>query len=396
MKRRYSLHTSWVTAGTVAAVLGLSACQQSATPQPGASSPLAQPAGPATVEVVGVIEQPLKSQLSLPGELAAYQTVAVYPRVSGFVKTIAVDRGSRVKAGQLLAEIEAPELKAQRSEAESRLHAAEAQVGAAQAKAEADASTYQKLKAAAASPGVVAGNDLFMAEKAMQATGSQVVAAQQAVEASRHALDAVREMEAYLRVTAPFDGVVIERNVHPGALVGPGGGPGGAAPLMRVVEQDHLRLVVPVPERYTAQLATGAAIEFATSAFPNVTFTGTVARIARAVDVATRTMAVELDVENRDGRLAPGNFCEVRWPVSRPGPSLFVPTGSVATTTERTFVIRVKNGKTEWIDVKTGLTIGPLVEVFGALQPGDRVASHGTDEVRSGVEVRVKDAKPST
>jgi membrane fusion protein (multidrug efflux system) len=181
--------------------------------------------------------------------------------------------------------------------------------------------------------------------------------------------------------------------VHPGALVGPGTGPGGTTPIVRLVEQTKLRLVVPVPEAYTSQLKTGTEIGFSTAAYPNVTFTGTVARIARAVDVGTRTMAVELDVPNGDGRLAPGTFCQVRWPVSRPGPSLFVPIGSVATTTDRTFVIRVKDGKTEWVDVKMGLTTGALVEVFGALQPGDLIVGRGTDEVRSGVEVQVKQAK---
>jgi hypothetical protein len=120
-----------------------------------------------------------------------------------------------------------------------------------------------------------------------------------------------------------------------------------------------------------------------------------VARIAEAVDVGTRTMAVELDVENRDGRLAPGTFSQVRWPVHRSGPSLFVPSSSVAATTDRTFVIRVRGGKTEWVDVKTGLTAGPLIEVFGDLQSGDEVAGRGTDELRPGTEVRPRNAKPA-
>jgi multidrug efflux pump subunit AcrA (membrane-fusion protein) len=126
-----------------------------------------------------------------------------------------------------------------------------------------------------------------------------------------------------------------------------------------------------------------------------VAFTGVVARIARSVDVATRTMAVELDVDNADGRLAPGTFCQVRWPVRRSGPSLFVPTASVASTTDRTFVVRVRGGRTEWVDVATGLTAGPLIEVFGDLEPGDDVAGRGTDELRPGTEVRPRESKPS-
>jgi membrane fusion protein, multidrug efflux system len=106
-------------------------------------------------------------------------------------------------------------------------------------------------------------------------------------------------------------------------------------------------------------------------------------------------MAVELDVENRDGRLAPGTFSQVRWPVHRSGPSLFVPSTSVATTTDRTFVIRVRGGKTEWVDVKTGLTAGALIEVFGELQAGDEVAGRGTDELRPGTAVRPRQPTPA-
>ena len=134
---------------------------------------------------------------------------------------------------------------------------------------------------------------------------------------------------------------------------------------------------------------------FSVAAYPGQAFSGTVARIARAVDVNTRTMAVELDVNNKDGRLAPGTFCQVRWPVHRPGPSLLVPNRSVASTTDRMFLVRIRNGRSEWIDVKTGLASGSLVEVFGDLRPGDEVAARGTDEIRAGTEVRIKEAKPA-
>ena len=105
-------------------------------------------------------------------------------------------------------------------------------------------------------------------------------------------------------------------------------------------------------------------------------------------------MAVELEVPNADGRLAPGTFCQARWPIRRTAPSRFVPSTSVASTTDRTFVIRVRGGKTEWVDVRTGLTAGPLVEVFGSLSAGDEVARRGTDELRPGTDVRTRQGKP--
>jgi len=318
----------------------------------------------------------------------------MYPRATGFVKSILVDRGSQVRAGQVLATLDAPELVAQRSEAQSKLQGAEAQLAAVRSKADGSTSTYEKLKAASATPGVVAGNDLVLAQKAVEADASQIAAAQQSVEAARQALTSVREMERYLTVTAPFDGVITERNIHPGALVGPSSGPGASTPMLRLAQERRLRLVVPVPEAYVAAVSRGTVMSFSVDAYPGQTFSGTVARIARAVDVQTRTMAVELDVNNADGRLSPGTFCQVRWPVRRSGPSLLVPTGSIATTTGRTFVVRIRDGRAEWVDVNTGLTAGPLVEVFGALRSGDEVVARGTDEIPAGTEVRAKPAKP--
>ncbi len=374
----------------------VAACGGDRAPATPAGSPAAAtPAGPVTVDVAAVVEQPLDVPLSLPGELAPYQAVAVHPRVTGFVKAVAVDRGSVVRAGDLLATLDAPELVAQRAEAQSKLLAAEAQLAGVQARADADRATYDRLKAASATPGVVAGNDVVVAEKAADASRSQVAAAQQQVEAARQAAAALREMEGYLRVTAPFSGVIVERNVHPGALVGPAGA-AAAPPMLRLVDQRRLRLVVPVPEAYSAQVKVGQAMPFAVAAYPGQTWTGTVARIAHAVDVTTRTMAVELDVDNAAGRLAPGAFCQVRWPVHRAAPSLFVPSASVATTTDRTFVIRVRDGKTEWVDVKAGLTSGPLVEVFGDLKPGDQVAVRGTDELHPGTAVQPRRPKPAS
>jgi membrane fusion protein (multidrug efflux system) len=358
------------------------------------SNAAAAPSGPRAVDVVRVLEQPLDVTLSLPGELTAFQSVAIHARVNGFVKTVNADRGSRLRTGDIIATIEAPELVAQRAEAQSKLQAAESQLAVTRARAESDRGTFDRLKAASATPGVVAGNDVLIAEKTADASQSQVASAQQTIEAARQSLNAIRDIEGYLRVTAPFSGVVTERNVHPGALVGPSSGMSGA-PMFQVVDTNRLRLVVPVPEAYTSELQPGASVPFSVAAYPGQSFSGTVARIAQAVDVATRTMAVELDVANARGQLAPGTFATVIWPVRRSGPSLFVPSASVASTTDRTFVIRVRGGKTEWVDVRTGLTSGPLVEVFGDLTAGDVIAGRGTDELRPGTAVQPRQAKPA-
>jgi len=176
------------------------------------------------VQVAKVVSKRLAITVRLPGELQPYEVVAVYPKVTAFVDSIRVDRGSVVKAGQLMAQLAAPELAAQRAEAQSKLQGAEAQRGEAEARLASDESTYQRLKAASATPGVVAGNDLEVAQKAVEADRARLESVGGGAQAAKSALKSMSEIEGYLQVRAPFDGVVTERNVHPGALVGPASG----------------------------------------------------------------------------------------------------------------------------------------------------------------------------
>jgi membrane fusion protein (multidrug efflux system) len=355
----------------------------------------AQAAGSApSVEVVKVVAQRLSMTVRLPGELQPYEAVAIYPKVTGFVEWIGVDRGSRVRNGQLIIRLVAPELTAQRSEAQAKIQTAEAQRMEAEAKLSADESTYQRLRAAASTPGVVSGNDLQIAQKAAEADRARVRGAEDSTNAAKQSLQSIAEIEGYLQVKAPFDGVITERNVHPGALVGPSGGPGVAVPMARIETPSRLRLVIPVPEAYVAGIREGTKVEFTVPAYPGQTFNAPVARISQSVDVKTRTMPVELDVSNPSRRLAPGMFSEVLWPVRRPRSTLFVPTSAVARTTERVFVIRIRDGKAEWVDVKTGANSGDLVEVFSDLKEGDEVALRSTDELRAGTQVTPQLTQP--
>src|SRR5438270_5317443 len=152
------------------------------------------------VEVVRVVAEPLNIEVRLPGELQPYESVAVFPKISGFVDRISVDRGSRVKTGQLMARLSAPEIASQRAEAHSKADAAQSEIATAQAKLVADQNTYEKLKAAAQTPGVVAGNDLLQAQKLVDADQAQVQAAQRIAEAAKQGLQAVTATEQYLRI----------------------------------------------------------------------------------------------------------------------------------------------------------------------------------------------------
>ena len=380
---------------SVVASFCASCSSNTGAPTPSGSAQAASSSVP-TVDVVKVASRKLSITVRLPGELQPYEVVAVYPKVTAFVESISVDRGSIVKEGQLMAKLVAPELAAQRAEAESKLQSAEAQRLEAEAKLASDEGTYERLKTASATPGVVSGNDLEVAQKAVEGDHARVDATRESAQAAKAALKAITEIEGYLQVRAPFDGVVTERNVHPGALVGPATSSASQLPVVRVEQTGRLRLVVPVPERYVAGMVNGAKVDFTVPAFPNKTFTGTVARIAHSVEVKTRTMPVELDVKNAGRRLTSGMFPEVLWPVRRTDPTLFVPTSAVARTTEATFVIRIRNGNAEWVKVQTGETDGKLVEVFGDLREGDTVAVRGTDELRPGTHVLAKESAPDS
>jgi len=341
-----------------------------------------------TGELVPVVSKPVSRTVELPGEFLPFLTVSLHARVPGYVERVLVDRGSMVKQGDLLAEMSAPEMSAQIAEAESKVQAAEADRLQAAAQLAAAHSTYEGLKKAAETPGAIAGNELIQAEKQVDAAKALLNSRQQAGKAAESAVRSLRDLLAYLKISAPFEGVVTDRMVHPGALVGPG----NDVALLVIQQVSHLRLVVPVPEEDVSGITNGASVPFQVPAWPERTYSGTIARISRALDQKTRTMAVELDVMNRDGALAPGMYPTVKWSVRRSRPALFVPKTSVVTTTERTFAIRDQGGQAGWVDVKKGVTDGDLVEVIGNLKAGDRVVRRATDEIREGTPIQA-DAK---
>jgi membrane fusion protein (multidrug efflux system) len=332
-------------------------------------------------EVTSVVTKNLERKLKLPGELLPYQTVVLHARVQGFVEKVEVDRGSRVTKGQLLVQLSAPEMAAQLAESEAKAVAIESNRAEAEAKLAAAESTYGKLKDAAATPGVIAANEVVLAHNAVAAAKGAITALASAAKAARSAQAVIRDMQSYLQVTAPFDGIVTERMVHPGALAGPGGN----MPLLRLEQVSTLRLVVPVPESEVSGIVRGAAVSFTAA---DKTAVGVIARIPHSVDAKTRTMPVELDVKNANGALAPGMFAEVTWPVRKPHLSILVPATSIVTTTEKVFVIRVKDGKAEWVPVKKGAPAGDLVEVFGDLSANDKIVKRANDELREGTPIK--------
>jgi RND family efflux transporter MFP subunit len=336
------------------------------------------------VDLVPVVSKPVSRTIELPGEIQPYLSVAIHAKVRGYLERVLVDRGSVVKRGELLAELTAPEMAAQIAEAQSRVQAIESERAQAQAQLGAAQSTAERLQKASQTPGAIAGNELIQAQAQVDAAKALVASKLQASQSAGAALRAQKDLESYLRITAPFDGVVTERLTHPGALVGP-----GADPVLLIIEQQsRLRLVVAVPEEASGGIIRGARVDFHVPAYPGRTFAGIVARPSHALDEKTRTMPVELDVNNPDTLLSPGMYATVRWPVKQSRPALWVPKTSVVNTTERTFVIRDRDGAAEWVDVSPGGSDGGVVEVLGNLHAGDRVVRRATDEIRPGTLIK--------
>jgi membrane fusion protein, multidrug efflux system len=365
-------------------------CSQTPQENGGSSAAAAASNVPATVNTVPVVSKKLQTTIALPAQLTPYEQVDIYPKVTGFVQTVTVDRGSHVQRGQLLVRLTAPELVSHRSQAEAAVRAAQSQLATAQAKLTSDNGTYLHMVAASKTPGVLAENDVVVAGQAVSADKGLVDAAEQNIAAARDALRSVTQTESYLTITAPFEGVVTTRNLHPGALIGPASGAGGTEPILQIMDEKRLRLVVPVPEAQLGEMRIGQLVSFTVPDFPGQTFTAPIRRISGQVDEKSRTMPVELDVENRDSRLSPGSFTTVSWPLERSHPTLFVPTSAVTSDQQHTFVIRVQGVKAEWVTVQTSQTVDGEIEVFGQLAPGDQVVKTASDAIHSGETVRVQ------
>src|SRR5689334_10110948 len=208
-------------------------------------------AWPQSAQLVAVIAKPISRAIELPGELQPFLSVSLHAKVRGYVERVLVDRGDVVRHGQLLAELSAPEMQAQIAEAESKVQAADAERLQAEAQLAAAQSTADRLKKAAETPGAIAGNELVQAQKQVEAAKALVASKQQAGRAAQAAVRAEEDLESYLQITAPFDGIVTDRLVHPGALVGP-----GDDPVLLVIQQvSRLRLVVAVPEENVGAIA---------------------------------------------------------------------------------------------------------------------------------------------
>jgi membrane fusion protein, multidrug efflux system len=361
----------------IAGCMAVSGVWQSCKSSNGETSKNAITEEVAATEVVPLQKGRLSSSLQMPGELIAFQQVDLYAKVNSFVKKLYVDVGSEVKAGQLLATMEAPELNAQLSAAQSRLKSQEALYIASK-------TNYDRLYETSKTPGTISQNDLDQAMAKMNSDRAQL-------EAAKASYREVTDTRNYLEIRAPFNGMITTRNVNAGAYVGPSG-KGSEFPLFTLQEQKKLRLVIFVPEAYTGYVSEQDKVNFTVNAFPNQPFTAHVKRLAGALDSRLRSQRIEMDVMNDARKLLPGMVATVQIPLSTKDSAFIVPKTAVVNSQERIFVIRVLNGKSDWVDVKKGRETDGKLEIYGDLNAGDRIVRTASEEIRNGSPVvRVKE-----
>jgi len=332
----------------------------------GAATSVAAAQAADTVQAFLLKTDTLKKVVELPGELLPYLQTDLFAKVQGYVQAMKVDIGDRVRKGQTLAIIQAPEVNTQVAQSL-------AAVQAAKAKLTASSDNYIRLYQASQSPspGIVAPVDLVNSR-------NQMLADSASYEALRQQSNAYKEVSGYLYVTAPFDGVITARKADPGALVS------SNAMLLTVQDNNTLRLRVAVPEIYVSTAGGNKTLSFSVDAYPQQRFTGALTRKTETIDPATRTELWEFDVDNRPHLLKAGTFVYAKIALGRSTPSFVLPPSAIATTLERKFVICVKDGKAEYVDVRQGMTTDAGVEVFGNLLIGDTLVTKATDERKPG------------
>lgn len=319
-----------------------------------------------TVPVFILHDTSIAKSIELPAELLPYEQSQLFARVQGYVKDMKVDIGDKVHRGQILALIEAPELNTKQAEYQSTVEASKAKYITSN-------DVYQRLNKAsqAETPGIVAPVDLIRSR-------NQVLADSASYQAAKQLARSYQQVAGLLVLRAPFDGIITTRNADRGALVG------NNQVVLTVQDNRTLRLRVAVPELYNASNASTKQAMFRVDAFPEKLFTATLSRKSGTIDPTTRTEQWEYIFDNKNNELKAGSFAYVKLNMERAGNSFIVTPGAIATNQERKFVIRIKDGKAEWVDVRQGMSTDNGIEVFGNLSNGDTLVVRATDERKPG------------
>ncbi len=369
------------------------------------SSEKSTSAAPPVAPVVSATRASLSNQLTVAGEFLPFQEVELHAKVAGYIRRISVDIGDHVRAGQVLATLDVPELNAQVAGATAGVAQSREQIARAQsevARAQADfvavhASAQRLEQASKAQPGMIAQQELDNAMAKDQASAAAVEAAKSSLSATRQALgisqaqqSQTTSMADYSRIVAPFSGVITWRYADPGALIQSGTSNAASAPVVKLADVSTLRLRLPVPESLAASVHTGDPVTILINDL-HKTISGTVSRTTAALDPSTRTMQVEVDVPNKDSSLTPGMYAQVTLNVQHAGEVVALPITAVDTTTSQPWLLVVDaSGKVSKRNVQTGITTANRIEILSGLAPGEQVIATNLAAYTPGQTVQPK------
>lgn len=332
------------------------------------------------VSVIRPKEGDTVREIVLPGNMRAYSDTPIYARTSGYLKRWYADIGKRVKAGELLAEIDTPEIDDQLQQARADLATAEANYRLAE-------SSNIRWEALLKTDSV--------SKQEVDERSSAFAARKAALEAARFNVARLQKLQAFKRLHAPFDGVITARNTDVGALIDAGSS-GAGRELFHLASTHRLRVYVNVPQAYAAEAVPGVEAELTLAEFPGKRFKGTLVRNTQSIDATSRTLLAEVDVPNPTGELLPGGYAEVHLRLGVSKRSLLLPVNALLFRPEGVMVALVKpDSRTELTRIELGRDFGTEVEVLSGLASSDVVIINPSDSVTSGVEVRVVKDEPA-
>ena len=327
-----------------------------------------------SVNVIHPVSSVLSSGLALPGNTQAYVDTPIYARTSGYLKSWHFDIGAHVRKGQLMAVIETPELDEQLQVAQADLKSAEANLNLANT----TSARYQNL---------LTTNSVSKQETDVAV--SDAAAKKAAVDASNAAVRRLQQLQSFEKIYAPFDGIVTARNIDIGGLIQAGE---NLTPkeLFHLAAIQKIRVFVSVPEAYSTSIKSGGKATLTLDEYPDREFEGTIARNSNAIDPSTRTLNVEVDVDNPKGELLPGAYVFVHFKVPQRSSNLMIPSNTLLFRAQGLQVGVVRDGRVHLVPVTISKDLGANVEVASGLTANDAVVLDPSDSLANGQEVQVK------
>ena len=349
-----------------------------------------------TVAVITPQAGAATQRLVLPGTVQAWYEAPIYARVSGYLKNWYFDYGAHVKKGDVLAEIETPDLDAQLAAAQAKLNSARAVVNIRQAEAQFAETTYQRWRD---SPkGVVSVQEQEAKEADYNSAKARLSSAVAEAAADQGEVDRLQALESFKRITAPFDGIVTARETDIGALINAGSGTGGGngPELFRVADLSKMRIYVQVPQQLSAGIKAGQTAELHLPQYPDKTFKATVATTSSAINTNARTLLVELHADNPDTELQPGAYAQVDFELPTNPNVVHIPTSALIFRERGMEVATIAPGDTvELRPITLGRNLGTEVEVVSGLKLSDRLVNSPPDSLATGDKVRIAGQPPA-